>query len=97
MESAAVGLLAGRFAAAERTGATLGAPPVTTALGAILSHITGGADAETYQPMNVNFGLFPPLAEHHRKKARKQAYGKRALDDLAGWLAAQQTVPTEAA
>jgi len=86
VESAAVGLLAGRFAAAERLGTDMSAPPTTTALGAILSHITGGAEAETYQPMNVNFGLFPPLAERHRKKARKQAYGLRALDDLAGWL-----------
>ena len=42
--------------------------------------------------MNVNFGLFPPLAEHHRKKARKQAYGKRALNDLAGWLSGEQTI-----
>jgi methylenetetrahydrofolate--tRNA-(uracil-5-)-methyltransferase len=86
VESAAVGLMAGRFAAADRAETAICAPPVTTALGAILSHITGGAETETYQPMNVNFGLFPPLAERHRKKARKQAYGKRALDDLAGWL-----------
>ena len=91
VESAAIGLLAGRFAAAERTGTSLAAPPVTTALGAILAHITGGAEAEAYQPMNVNFGLFPPLAEHHRKKARKQAYGQRALDDLAGWLSGEQS------
>ena len=92
VESAAIGLLAGRFAAAEQTGTPMGPPPATTALGAILAHITGGAEAETYQPMNVNFGLFPPLAEHHRKKARKQAYGQRALDDLAGWLAGDQTI-----
>jgi len=58
VESAAVGLLAGRFAAAERTGKTPSLPPATTALGALLGHITGGAEAETYQPMNVNFGLF---------------------------------------
>jgi len=89
VESAAIGLLAGRFAAAECAGISLAAPPVTTALGAILAHITGGAEAETYQPMNVNFGLFPPLAEHHRKKARKQAYGQRALGDLGTWLSAQ--------
>ena len=89
VESAAIGLLAGRFAAAERAGISLAPPPVTTALGAILAHITGGAVAETYQPMNVNFGLFPPLAEHHRKKARKQAYGQRALGDLATWLSGQ--------
>jgi len=91
VESAAIGLLAGRFAGAEQTGIPMGPPPVTTALGAILAHITGGAEAETYQPMNVNFGLFPPLAEHHRKKARKQAYGQRALNDLAAWLAGDQT------
>jgi methylenetetrahydrofolate--tRNA-(uracil-5-)-methyltransferase len=91
VESAAVGLMAGRFAAAERTGTSMAPPPVTTALGAILAHITGGAESETYQPMNVNFGLFPPLVERHRKKARKQAYGQRALNDLAGWLSGEQT------
>ncbi|MGJ3626276.1 FAD-dependent oxidoreductase [Sphingomonas sp. MMS24-JH45] len=58
VESAAIGLLAGRFAVAELAGQTLASPPVETALGALLSHITGGADAETYQPMNVDFGLF---------------------------------------
>jgi len=93
VESAAIGLLAGRFAGAEQTGIPMGPPPVTTALGAILAHITGGAEAETYQPMNINFGLFPPLAEHHRKKARKQAYAQRALDDLAAWLAGDLTTP----
>ena len=61
VESAAIGLLAGRFAAAERLGAAPAAPPATTAMGALLGHITGGADAATFQPMNVNFGLFPPL------------------------------------
>ncbi len=61
VESAAVGLLTGRFAAAERLGRTQGPPPSTTAMGALLSHITGGADAATFQPMNVNFGLFPPI------------------------------------
>ena len=60
VESAAIGILAGRFAAAERTGAAPVAPPPTTALGALLGHITGGGDAATFQPMNVNFGLFPP-------------------------------------
>ena len=92
VESAAIGLLAGRFAGAEQTGNPMGPPPVTTALGAILAHITGGAEAETYQPMNVNFGLFPPLAEHHPKKARKQAYGQRALGDLAAWLAGDHPI-----
>ncbi|NQV85426.1 MAG: methylenetetrahydrofolate--tRNA-(uracil(54)-C(5))-methyltransferase (FADH(2)-oxidizing) TrmFO, partial [Rhodospirillales bacterium] len=61
VESAAVGLMAGRFAAAEYKNSQIPPPPPTTAMGAILSHITGGADAETFQPMNVNFGLFPPL------------------------------------
>ena len=60
VESAAVGILAARFAAAELRGETLAAPPAETALGALLAHITGGADAETFQPMNVNFGLMPP-------------------------------------
>ncbi|HEX8419925.1 MAG TPA: methylenetetrahydrofolate--tRNA-(uracil(54)-C(5))-methyltransferase (FADH(2)-oxidizing) TrmFO, partial [Sphingomonas sp.] len=61
IESAAIGLLAGRFAAAELRGETMASPPVETALGALLNHITGAAVAETYQPMNVNFGLFPPI------------------------------------
>ena len=74
VESAAIGLLAGRFAAAERRGAAPGLPPATTALGALLGHITGGAAAETFQPMNVNFGLFPPLTERAHKKERKAAY-----------------------
>src|SRR3546814_6235368 len=77
VESAAIGLLAGRFAAAERFGRSIDAPPATTALGALLRHITGGAAAETFQPMNVNFGLFPePEAETGRRlkgKDRKRA------------------------
>src|SRR3546814_20678507 len=68
VESAAIGLLAGRFAAAELAGHTLAAPPPATALGALLGHITGAAEAATYQPMNVNFGLFPPI-EGDRKRA----------------------------
>jgi len=63
VESAAVGLLAGRFAAAERLGRAAAPPPATTAMGAMLNHITGGAVADTFQPMNVNFGLFPPIEE----------------------------------
>ncbi|HEY8353293.1 MAG TPA: methylenetetrahydrofolate--tRNA-(uracil(54)-C(5))-methyltransferase (FADH(2)-oxidizing) TrmFO, partial [Sphingomonadales bacterium] len=63
VESAAIGMLAGRFAAAERKGLTMESPPATTAFGALLNHITGGADAASFQPMNVNFGLFPPLDE----------------------------------
>ncbi len=87
VESAAMGLLAGRFAAAERLGHAPSPPPPTTALGALLSHISGGAEEETFQPMNVNFGLFPPLPGRVKgKKARKEAHAGRALDDLATWL-----------
>ena len=87
VESAAVGLLAARFAAAELRGETLPPPPPETAIGALLGHITGGAEAETYQPMNVNFGLMPPLAERRPKKAdRKKAYTDRARAALAEWL-----------
>ena len=89
VESAAIGLMAGRFAAAELRGERLAPPPPTTALGALLSHITGGADAESYQPMNVNFGLFPPLEEKARKAQRKLALTARARRDLADWMAAQ--------
>lgn len=87
VESAAMGLLAGRFAAAERMAARFTPPPSTTALGALLGHICGGADAATFQPMNVNFGLFPPLEGRVKKKDRKAARSQRALDDLAGWMA----------
>ncbi len=89
VESAAIGLLAGRFAAAERLGRELAAPPPSTAHGALLGHITGGADAETFQPMNVNFGLFPPLPQAGRKlrkKERKPAMARRALADLEAWI-----------
>ena len=88
VESAAVGMLAGRFLAAELAGITLSAPPVTTALGALLGHITGGAEAETFQPMNVNFGLFPPVEGKKRKADRKMQYTARARADLETWLAA---------
>ena len=87
VESAAIGLLAGRFAGAERCGAALAPPPATTALGALLGHITGGAAADSYQPMNVNFGLFPPLPEKVERAARKPALAARAAADLAGWMA----------
>jgi methylenetetrahydrofolate--tRNA-(uracil-5-)-methyltransferase len=86
VESSAIGLLAGRFAAAEVHGTQCPPPPVTTAFGALLAHITKGADAKTFQPMNVNFGLFPPLAERTHKKERKPAMSRRALEDFSDWL-----------
>jgi len=94
VESAACGLLAGRFAAAERLGVAIDSPPVTTALGAMLAHVTGGhlAEGTSFQPMNVNFGLFPPLAFEGKKppkgKDRKRALAARAVTDLGGWLEA---------
>jgi methylenetetrahydrofolate--tRNA-(uracil-5-)-methyltransferase len=88
VESAAIGLLAGRFAAAELAGGAQTAPPPETALGALLGHITGGAMADTYQPMNVNFGLFPPLAEKSKKADRKGLMAARAREALAEWRAA---------
>ena len=94
VESAAVGILSARFAAAEREGRTLPPPPVETALGALLNHITGGADAETYQPMNVNFGLMPPLTGPKTKKAdRKKLYTDRARSALKDWLASMELEP----
>ena len=86
VESAAIGLLAGRFATAELQGAEALAPPPTTALGALLGHITGGADAKTFQPMNVNFGLFPEPPPKTKGKERKRAQSSRALADLDAWL-----------
>jgi methylenetetrahydrofolate--tRNA-(uracil-5-)-methyltransferase len=104
VESAAVGLIAGRFAAAERLEKTLPPPPPTTAIGALLNHITGGhieaidGGARSFQPMNVNFGLFPPIEEARldadgrrlrgpeRGLARKRALSARAAADLADWL-----------
>ena len=93
VESAATGGLAGRMLAAELQGEDWMAPPATTAHGALLSHITGGAMADTFQPMNVNFGLFPPMeiAEGEKKKKlkgrdRKHAYANRALEETQNWL-----------
>lgn len=86
VESAAVGLMTGRFAAAERQGRTQAPPPSTTAMGALLGHITGGADATTFQPMNINFGLFPPIEGSFKGKERKQAMAVRALRDFDEWL-----------
>ncbi|PYF03920.1 methylenetetrahydrofolate--tRNA-(uracil-5-)-methyltransferase [Rhodopseudomonas faecalis] len=107
VESAGIGLIAGLFAAAEAKGQALPAPPPTTALGALLGHITGGhietidAGPRSFQPMNVNFGLFPPLASPpthgpdgkklrgpEKSVAKKQALSARALVDLDGWIAA---------
>ena len=92
VESAAVGLMAGMMAAAELAGDEWRSPPRTTALGALLAHITGDAEAETYQPMNVNFGLFLPLPDV-RKKARKEAYTERAKADLAEWIGERVAEP----
>ena len=115
VESAAIGLLAGRFAAAERRGATPAAPPPTTALGALLGHVTGGHIAvegegpRSYQPMNVNFGLFPPVQGPIRApdgskvrgamkaQAKKRMLTDRARADLAAWLAGPRTDAAEAA
>src|SRR5476649_2253950 len=107
VESAAIVLLAARFAAAERRGEALNAPPPTTAHGALLAHITGGhiatidAGPSSFQPMNVNFGLFPPIAEPAAREgrkfgrgsaknlARKSALSERALADLDHWIAGE--------
>ena len=93
VESAAMGLLAGRLAVAEARGQRLDPPPGTTAIGALVTHITGGADAKTFQPMNVNFGLFPPLQDvrggRRGRKERYRAYTDRAKGDFTDWLAAQ--------
>ncbi len=104
VESAAIGLIAGRFAAAERLGRELAPPPPTTAIGALLNHVTGGhieaidAGARSFQPMNVNVGLFPPIEEPRvdeagkrlrgpeRGAARKRALSARAAAELAKWL-----------
>ena len=97
IESAAIGMLAGRFAAAELDGDTMTPPPPETALGALLGHITGGAVAETYQPMNVNFGLFPPLEGAKTKKAdRKRMYTDRGRAALAAWLNPPAPAPVAA-
>ena len=114
VESAAIGLLAGRFAAAERLGEAIVPPPPTTAHGALLAHITGGHIAtidtgpRSFQPMNVNFGLFPPLAHapgrgadglrlrgSQKTIAKKQALTARALDDLTRWIGGDQVAAAE--
>ena len=94
VELAAIGLLAGRFAAAERFGEMPSLPPSTTAHGALLRHITSGhieaaeSGERSFQPMNVNFGLFPPLRSGTARDARKQAFCSRALADLELWIGA---------
>ena len=93
VESASVGMLAGLMAAAEIAGREWVGPPRTSALGALLAHITGDAEAESYQPMNINFGLFPPVPPKNaegrklKKPDRKLVYTERAKEDLAPWLA----------
>jgi methylenetetrahydrofolate--tRNA-(uracil-5-)-methyltransferase len=88
VESAAVGLMAARFAIADAQGRAPVLPPATTAMGALLAHITGGAQAATFQPMNINFGLFPPLVPPPASKdQRKPALVARARADLAAWVA----------
>ena len=92
VESAAMGLLAGRMAAAEILGRDLAPPPPDTAMGALITHITGGADAKTFQPMNVNFGLFPPIDAKGGRRGRKdryKAYTDRAKESFSAWLATQ--------
>ena len=89
VESAAMGLLAGRLAVAEMRGENLQTPPPDTAMGALVSHITGGAEAKSFQPMNVNFGLFPPIDAKGGRKGRKdryKAYTDRAKAAFLGWL-----------
>jgi methylenetetrahydrofolate--tRNA-(uracil-5-)-methyltransferase len=94
VESAAIGLLAARFAAAEAQGRSLPAPPPETALGALLGHITGGAEAETYQPMNINFGLMPPIEGPRAKRAdRKRLFTDRARTALKEWMAETEPLP----
>jgi methylenetetrahydrofolate--tRNA-(uracil-5-)-methyltransferase len=110
VESAAVGLLAGRFAAAERLGRPLEAPPATTALGALIGHITGGhldTGKGSFQPMNINYGLLPPMevvkrAEDGRRlgakeksRNKKRAVGERALADLDAWMGAPPALAAE--
>lgn len=87
VESAAIGLLAGRFAAEGACGMPFCVPPHNTALGALLEYITSSANPETFQPMNINFGLFEPPAQDMRKNEKYEFYAERALGELAKWLA----------
>jgi methylenetetrahydrofolate--tRNA-(uracil-5-)-methyltransferase len=111
VESASIGLLAGRFAAAERLGEVPVPPPVTTAFGALLGHITGGhlvdeeAGSRSFQPMNVNFGLFPPveiprepgvkLRGNDKAVAKKKALTARARADASAWLNGPASIAAE--
>lgn len=95
VESAAIGLLTGRFAAADYLGQPISLPPLTTAFGALLNHITAGADAKTFQPMNINFGLFPPFENTVRKGDRKTAMTARAVHALQNWLTTEDTLAAE--
>jgi len=88
VESAAIGLITGLMAASEISGKSWQGPPPTTAMGALLAHITSNAEAENYQPMNINFGLFPPLHEVG-KKQRKQAYTDRGKSEFSDWICAE--------
>lgn len=90
VESAAVGLMSGIMAAHELTGRDFLLPPSTTAIGAMLGHITGDAQAESYQPMNINFGLFPPPEGKLHKKERKTFLTNRARKDLSRWITEHQ-------
>src|SRR5690606_31293751 len=93
VESAAIGMLAGLLTAAQLQGLKLASPPRETALGALHAHITGDAEAETYQPMNVNFGLFPPIEDESiRKKQRKQTYTDRARAAMVQWRTQCETL-----
>jgi methylenetetrahydrofolate--tRNA-(uracil-5-)-methyltransferase len=111
VESSAIGLLAGIFAAAERRSEPVELPPPTTAFGALLNHITGGhlvheeEAKRSFQPMNINFGLFPPvtvervpgkrMSSHDKGMARKKALSARALNDLDVWLSGQRAEAAE--
>lgn len=96
VESAAIGLIAARYAAAELNGKALEALPPESAIGALLGHITGGAEAETFQPMNVNFGLMPPIGGRAKKADRKKAYTDRARECFSAWLSRSRLVESAA-
>ena len=89
VESAALGLIAGRLAAARRLGEPLSPPPPTTAVGGLIAHVTGGClvgAKVSFQPMNINYGLLPPISGPARGRDRKRVLSERALADLKGWM-----------